>query len=158
MTEVFATWASRWYKNLIPPISHWQKSLNLHLRIILRTKTINFSYYIFQESLVKDEVSIDPRVHKMIVGRKGVGIRGIMNQYRVDIKMPRDGDDKVIVSKLFVPEILFRYPNSNDVLYLLLLSSQAMSTFTPNFWFLFQRSNDTFATVFDNFFNLDSLF
>jgi len=49
------------------------------------------------ESLVKDEVSIDPRVHKMIVGRKGVGIRGIMNQYRVDIKMPRDGDDKVII-------------------------------------------------------------
>ena len=43
----------------------------------------------------------------MIVGRKGVGIRGIMNQYRVDIKMPRDGDDKVIVSKLFCPEILF---------------------------------------------------
>ena len=69
----------------------------------------------------------------MIVGRKGVGIRGIMNQYRVDIKMPRDGDDKVIVSKLFCTEILFRNPNLNDVLYLLLLSSQAMSTFTPNF-------------------------
>ena len=42
----------------------------------------------------------------MIVGRRGVGIRGIMQQYRVDIKMPRDGDDKVIVSRLFDFEIL----------------------------------------------------
>merc|ERR1719412_759422 len=49
------------------------------------------------ESLVKIDVAIDPRVHKMIVGRRGASIRKIMQDYKVDIKMPRDGDDKVII-------------------------------------------------------------
>jgi polyribonucleotide nucleotidyltransferase len=52
------------------------------------------------ESLIKDEVSIDPRVHRMIVGKRGAGIRRIMSDYKVDIKMPREGapdGDKVII-------------------------------------------------------------
>ena len=85
----------------------------------------------FQESLVKIDVAIDPRVHKMIVGRRGASIRKIMQDYKVDIKMPRDGDDKVIVSTCFqkihnkkilkFPKITKIYPN--DATYLLLLSS-----------------------------------
>lgn len=62
----------------------------------------NFVFFIFfQESLIKDEVSIDPRVHRMIVGKRGAGIRRIMSDYKVDIKMPREGapdSDKVVVS------------------------------------------------------------
>jgi len=52
------------------------------------------------ESLIKDEVSIDPRVHRMIVGKRGAGIRRIMSDYKVDIKMPREGapdSDKVVI-------------------------------------------------------------
>merc|ERR1712045_686153 len=51
------------------------------------------------ESLIKDEVSIDPRVHRMIVGKRGAGIRRIMSDYKVDIKTPREGapdSDKVV--------------------------------------------------------------
>ena len=70
-------------------------------RIIFSLKT-NFVFFIFfQESLIKDEVSIDPRVHRMIVGKRGAGIRRIMSDYKVDIKMPREGapdSDKVVVS------------------------------------------------------------
>jgi len=37
----------------------------------------------------------------MIVGKRGAGIRRIMSDYKVDIKMPREGapdSDKVVVS------------------------------------------------------------
>ncbi len=53
------------------------------------------------ESMSKVEVSVDPRVHSMIIGRRGAGIRKIMTDYKVDIKLPRDGDphpDLVVVS------------------------------------------------------------
>merc|ERR1712223_761844 len=53
------------------------------------------------ESLIKDEVSIDPRVHRMFVGKRGAGIRRIMSEHKVDIKMPREGapdSDKVVIS------------------------------------------------------------
>merc|ERR1719412_583800 len=52
------------------------------------------------ESLIKEEVTIDPRVHRMIVGKRGAGIRRIMSEHKVDIKMPREGapdGDKVII-------------------------------------------------------------
>lgn len=52
------------------------------------------------ESLIKEEVTIDPRVHRMIVGKRGAGIRRIMSEHKVDIKMPREGapdSDKVII-------------------------------------------------------------
>ena len=44
------------------------------------------------ESLVKEEVQINHRVHSMIIGRRGAGIRKIMQDYQVDIKMPRESD------------------------------------------------------------------
>lgn len=43
--------------------------------------------------MAKEEVTIDRRVHPMIIGRRGQGIRKIMQQFKVDIKLPRDGDD-----------------------------------------------------------------
>jgi len=53
------------------------------------------------ESMVKMEVSVDPKVHSMIIGKGGRKIRKIMEDYKVDIRLPRDGDDDpalVIVS------------------------------------------------------------
>lgn len=53
------------------------------------------------ESMVKLEVSIDTRVHSMIIGKGGRSIRKIMEDYKVDIRLPRDGDEdptKVVVS------------------------------------------------------------
>jgi predicted PilT family ATPase len=44
------------------------------------------------ESMVKEEVEISSRVHSMIIGRRGTGIRKIMSDYNVDIKLPRPGD------------------------------------------------------------------
>merc|ERR1712226_448179 len=43
---------------------------------------------------------IDNRVHSMIIGRKGAGIRKIQQDFNVEIKLPREGDpnpDMVIV-------------------------------------------------------------
>ena len=51
--------------------------------------------------MTKEEVTIDNRVHSMIIGRKGTGIRKIQQDYNVEIKLPREGDpnpDMVIVS------------------------------------------------------------
>jgi hypothetical protein len=53
--------------------------------------------------MVKEEVEISHRVHSMIIGRRGAGIRKIMSDYKVDIKLPRQGDanpDLVVVSRL----------------------------------------------------------
>lgn len=53
------------------------------------------------ESMVKMEVSVDPKVHPMIIGKGGRNIRKIMEDYKVDIRFPRDGDEdpaKVFVS------------------------------------------------------------
>merc|ERR1711970_781972 len=45
------------------------------------------------ESMIKEEVQIDPRVHSMIIGRRGRTIRKIMDDYKVDIRLPREGDE-----------------------------------------------------------------
>ena len=54
------------------------------------------------ESMVREEVLIDSRTHPMIIGRRGQGIRKIMQDFKVDIKMPKQGvdpePDLVIVS------------------------------------------------------------
>jgi len=44
------------------------------------------------ESMTKEEVMIDHRVHSMIIGRKGTGIRKIQQDFNVEIKLPREGD------------------------------------------------------------------
>ena len=45
-----------------------------------------------KESMKKEEVEIDHRVHSMIIGRRGIEIKRIMQQFKVDIKFPREGD------------------------------------------------------------------
>lgn len=45
------------------------------------------------ESMIKEEVQIDPRVHSMIIGRRGRSIRKIMDDFKVDIRLPREGDE-----------------------------------------------------------------
>merc|ERR1711892_1592722 len=53
------------------------------------------------ESMVQEEVSIDPRVHSMIIGKRGRSIRKIMDDFKVDIRLPREGDadpSRVVVS------------------------------------------------------------
>jgi len=45
------------------------------------------------ESMVKEEVQINPRVHSMIIGKRGRTIRKIMDDYKVDIRLPRDADE-----------------------------------------------------------------
>lgn len=56
--------------------------------------------------MTKEEVIIDRRVHAIIIGRGGQGIKKIMKEYKVDIKLPRDGDanpDAVMVDLLPLP-------------------------------------------------------
>jgi len=45
------------------------------------------------ESMVKEEVKIDPRVHSMIIGKRGRTIHKIMDDFKVDIRLPREGDE-----------------------------------------------------------------
>merc|ERR1719323_1854072 len=45
------------------------------------------------ESMVHEQVSIDPRVHSMIIGKRGRSIRKIMDDFKVEIRLPRDGDE-----------------------------------------------------------------
>ena len=63
--------------------------------------------------MTREEVMIDNRVHSMIIGRKGTGIRKIQQEYGVEIKLPREGDpnpDMVIVSiRLFLTRCNFTH-------------------------------------------------
>ncbi|XP_063359455.1 vigilin [Cydia amplana] len=45
----------------------------------------------------REEVDIDPRVHRRLIGQRGKNIRKIMDDYKVDIRFPRQGDDSVVV-------------------------------------------------------------
>jgi polyribonucleotide nucleotidyltransferase len=45
------------------------------------------------ESMIKEEVQIDPRIHSMIIGKRGRSIRKIMDDFKVDIRLPREGDE-----------------------------------------------------------------
>lgn len=42
--------------------------------------------------LVKEEISIDSRIHSRLIGSRGRNIRKIMEDFRVDIKFPRSDD------------------------------------------------------------------
>ena len=44
------------------------------------------------ESMVHEEVSIDPRVHSVIIGKQGRSIRKIMDDFKVYIRVPREDD------------------------------------------------------------------
>jgi len=43
--------------------------------------------------MTKEDVKIDHRVHSKIIGRRGAEINRIMKQFKVDIKLPREGDE-----------------------------------------------------------------
>ncbi|XP_045445479.1 vigilin [Melitaea cinxia] len=45
----------------------------------------------------RDEVEIDPRVHRRLIGLRGKNIRRIMDEYKVDIRFPKQGDDSIVV-------------------------------------------------------------
>ncbi|CAH2086464.1 unnamed protein product [Euphydryas editha] len=45
----------------------------------------------------RDEVEIDPRVHRRLIGLRGKNIRRIMEEYKVDIRFPKQGDDSIVV-------------------------------------------------------------
>lgn len=42
--------------------------------------------------MVKEEVSIDSRVHSRLIGSRGRNIKKIMDEFKVDIKFPRNED------------------------------------------------------------------
>lgn len=43
------------------------------------------------DALIEEEIEIDSRVHRRIIGQRGRGIRQVMQDFGVDIKFPRDG-------------------------------------------------------------------
>ncbi|XP_026745631.1 vigilin-like [Trichoplusia ni] len=45
----------------------------------------------------REEVDIDPRVHRRLIGLRGKNIRRIMDDYKVDIRFPKQGDDSIVV-------------------------------------------------------------
>ncbi|CAG9585451.1 unnamed protein product [Danaus chrysippus] len=45
----------------------------------------------------RDEVDIDPRVHRRLIGLRGKNIRRIMDEYKVDIRFPKQGDDSIVI-------------------------------------------------------------
>lgn len=54
-----------------------------------------------QEEQITVEVSIDRRVHSRLIGQRGKAIAKVMEQYKVDIKFPRDkGSDVVTITGL----------------------------------------------------------
>ena len=53
--------------------------------------------------MIKEEVEIDNRIHKYIIGRRGDEIKKIQKKFNVELRLPRDGDpnpDLVTVSYL----------------------------------------------------------
>ena len=45
-----------------------------------------------QKGRTKEEIEVDNRVHSRLIGQKGRAIRKLMDEYKVDIKFPRPGD------------------------------------------------------------------
>ncbi|XP_060810715.1 vigilin [Amyelois transitella] len=45
----------------------------------------------------RDEVEIDPRVHRRLIGVKGRNIKRIMDDYKVYIRFPKNSEDSIVV-------------------------------------------------------------
>ncbi|XP_049867329.1 vigilin [Pectinophora gossypiella] len=45
----------------------------------------------------REEVDIDPRVHRRLIGQRGKNIRRIMDEFKVDIRFPKSSDDSIVV-------------------------------------------------------------
>jgi len=50
------------------------------------------------DDFVKQDLSIDHRIHSRLIGRRGRTIRQVMDQYKVEIRFPTEGGDPDIVS------------------------------------------------------------
>jgi len=51
-----------------------------------------------QEEMTSQEVRIDPRVHSRLIGSRGRAISKIMDEFKVDIRMPgREAEDSDLV-------------------------------------------------------------
>jgi hypothetical protein len=50
------------------------------------------------DDLVKQDLPIDNRVHSRLIGRRGRNIRQVMDQYKVEIRFPTEGNDPDIVT------------------------------------------------------------
>lgn len=50
-----------------------------------------------QDNQYREEVDIDPRIHRRLIGLRGKNIRKIMDEYKVDIRFPKQGDDSIVV-------------------------------------------------------------
>lgn len=49
--------------------------------------------HIIQESQTTISLEIDARVHNRIIGGRGAAIRKIMEEFKVDVRFPRSGDE-----------------------------------------------------------------
>lgn len=50
------------------------------------------------DDLVKQDLPIDRRVHSRLIGRRGRTIRQIMDQFKVEIRFPSEGNDPDLVT------------------------------------------------------------
>ena len=57
--------------------------------------SISHSHFV-QEEQITVEVRIDRRVHSRLIGQRGKAIAKVMEQYKVDIKFPRDKSSDVV--------------------------------------------------------------
>ena len=59
--------------------------------------------------MTKDEVDIDHRVHSMIIGKGGREIRNMQQKFKVEIKLPREGDPNPhrVIVRILVFVLLF---------------------------------------------------
>lgn len=56
------------------------------------------------DKMVRDTVEIDSRIHSRLIGSRGRAIRKVMEEYKVEIKFPRDNDDPNMVTIMGAPE------------------------------------------------------
>ncbi|XP_042900399.1 vigilin [Parasteatoda tepidariorum] len=61
-----------------------------------------------QEDMYKEEVKIDARIHSRIIGSRGRNVLKIMDQYKVDIRFPRQNDPD--------PDVVVIQGDEDDVL------------------------------------------
>jgi len=50
------------------------------------------------DDMIKQDLSIDRRIHSRLIGRRGATIRQLMNDYKVEIRFPVEGGDPDIVT------------------------------------------------------------
>lgn len=56
------------------------------------------------DKMIRDTVEIDSRIHSRLIGSRGRAIRKVMEDYKVEIKFPRQDDDPNLVTIMGAPE------------------------------------------------------